>query len=274
MNNNESEEKKYLEKAKEIFSELGAKQELEKIESLQGKSKDETIKLYLENNRKLQNLLRVSQSISSILNLDELLTAIVDSAVEISQAERGILFLFDEAEKNLKVDVARSSEKKTISEKDFYISQSVIDEVNNKQQPLLISDAKQDLRFLDKRSIIEFKIHSILCVPMKFRSKFFGLLYVDSRVEKQIFDETDMEALGVLAVQAAISIENANAYRELDGLRKNLEEKISDRTKDLESKMSELETFHDAAVGREFKIMELEEKIKELELIIKGKESK
>jgi GAF domain-containing protein len=265
MGNKGPEERDYLNRAKEIFSELGAEQELEKIESLQGKSKDETIKLYLENNRKLQNLLRVSQSISSILNLDELLTAIVDSAIEISLAERGILFLYDEGEKKLKVDVARSSGKKSIHQEDFFISQSVIDDVNNKQEPLLITDARQDSRFLDKKSIIEFNIHSILCVPMKFRNKFFGVLYIDSRVEKQLFDETDLEMLGVLAVQAAISIENANAYRELDGLRKNLEEKVAARTSDLETKMSELKTFHDAAVGREFKIMELEEKVKELE---------
>ena len=263
MNNNQSDDEGYRGKAEEIFSRLGAKDDLEKIKKQEGKpsAEPEAGVGPSEANHRLRRVLEIGRAISSILDLDQLLERILDSAIELTGAERGILFLYSEKVKELKVDIARNNKSETIGKEEFSISKSIVATVDNKREPLLITDARQDPTFSIKKSIIEFNIHSILCVPMIFRDKYVGVIYIDSRLEKHLFSKKDQELLMAFAAQAAVSIENAASYKKVDEMRHALEEKVSARTKELENKISELKTFHDAAVGRELKMIELEKEV-------------
>jgi len=84
------------------------------------------------------------------------------------------------------------------------------------EQPVLIPNVREDPRFyqeIDKISGFETK--SILCVPLKAKTRLIGVLEAINKADGTSFTEEDELLLGVFAYQAAMAIENARLYGEL-----------------------------------------------------------
>ncbi|MEE8300394.1 MAG: PAS domain S-box protein, partial [Desulfatiglandales bacterium] len=83
-------------------------------------------------------------------------------------------------------------------------------------QPALVPNVRKDPRFyqeIDKKS--EFETKSILCIPLKAKTKLIGLLEDINKANVNSFTEEDSLVLSVFAYQAAMAIENARLYGEL-----------------------------------------------------------
>jgi len=161
-------------------------------------------------------LYELSQKLNSSLNLKAVLNNTMDTVLEVMKAERGYFLLIDKRTGELKIEVARNIDKVTIESKDFSISKKIIDQVAKEGKPILTSNALQDPRFRDSKSIFLYAIRSILCVPLLIKEKVIGVIYIDSRIRQGIFKEEDKELLMSIANQAAIAIENARLYEELE----------------------------------------------------------
>ncbi|MFC1571648.1 ATP-binding protein [Candidatus Margulisiibacteriota bacterium] len=227
MSQEEFNPKDYLKKAENIFSEIGAKQDLKNVSEALGKApqkeeleevEEELLDSPLRKKREILFVLETCNAISSILDIEKLLEKIIDSAMEISGAERGFLMLYDEARKNLEVRVARNIDKQEMKDKKLAISKNIIKEVEVTRKPVFTTDARSDKRFEQKESVIEHNLRSIMCIPLIHRTRLMGLLYVDNRLVTHLFDEHDLELMTPLVTQAAISIENARAYRKIEEL--------------------------------------------------------
>ena len=219
--NKHIEAKDQWQKAYLIFKKIGGKAYIKRCENLLGiipesQKHDTSVsrqdRLILE--RRMNTILETSRYLSSIIELDHLLEKIMDHAIELTGAEWGILYLYnDENKDTLEPRIVRNidgSQFQSIKE-----SRSIIDKVTNTMTPLIISDATTNHEFKDKQSIIKTGLKSILCTPIHVRNKLYGVIYLYSSIIASLFKQEDLDVLNMLCSQAGISIENAILYTEV-----------------------------------------------------------
>lgn len=160
---------------------------------------------------RLALLARLAQQFNSSLDLDEVLSRVMDEVIAAVRAERGFVMLHDDAGQ-LTFRVARGLDRRTIDDPSFQVSRGVIERVASEGRPLLSSDAQHDDRFSMRQSIFTLGLRSILCAPLIVRDHTTGVIYVDSRLQAGIFTPADLELLTGIASSAAIAIENARLY--------------------------------------------------------------
>ncbi len=158
----------------------------------------------------LSTIYEITQIINSILDLKELLNKVMDLAIEIVEAERGLIFLYRSETDEMEMVVARNMERQTIKDATEY-SRGIVKEVG-RGRPILSHDAVTDARFKEFRSVSMYNIRSLLCVPLRMKNRILGTVYVDTRKPGAIFSEEDLRFLEAFANQAAIAIENARLY--------------------------------------------------------------
>ncbi len=161
---------------------------------------------------KLRRLLEINTKLNREHDLRKLLDLIMDTAIEITKAERGFLILSTTEKKDF--EVARNFEKEDIANPEFEVSHSITEKIIHTGIPILTADALQDERFDGYRSVSELKLHSVLAVPLRVHEKIIGALYLDNRFETSVFLPSDKEILEAFATQAAIAIETAQLIAE------------------------------------------------------------
>lgn len=187
----------------------------------------------------LQSVINVSQQLSSILELDMLLENILDISLELTRAEQGYIFLYDE--KNLlKLYFARYSDKRT-GQLEFKGTYRIIKQVEKSRKPAIIDDAVSQEDLKEQKSVILNNIHSVACLPLIAKDKLIGVVYLDNNQLANFFDADKATILSILLNQAAISIDNARLHDRLERHANELEIKVKERTIELEEKNLTLE---------------------------------
>jgi len=161
--------------------------------------------------KKLETLIEIAKSINSILELDPLLSRVMDLMLENLNAERGFIMLKDYSG-NLEPMAARNIDKETIIQ-DEAISRSTIEDVFKTGQPLLLNRAPGDE--MDRESVIDFQITTIICAPLVAKDQVTGIVYIDSRATNQVFDNEDLDFLQSFCNLAVVAIENARLTGQL-----------------------------------------------------------
>ncbi len=190
----------------------------------------------IEKNR-LAALYKVSQALGTTLDLDKVLTQVMDAAIELTGAERGFLILIGnevsagepldlDLSDDLELRTARSYLRETI--KTVEVSKTVIRTVIETGEGVVTNDAQTDPRFTGSDSVFFYALRSVICAPLKARGSVIGVLYIDNRVHKSRFTEADLGLLNAFAGQAAIAIDNARLYT-------NTDKALSDRVAELET---------------------------------------
>ncbi|HJQ40922.1 MAG TPA: sigma 54-interacting transcriptional regulator, partial [Thermoanaerobaculia bacterium] len=165
-------------------------------------------------------LYEIVKIINSTLDLSEVLNRVLDVCIRRLRAERGMLILLDPLTGALRTRVARNIKE---SEGETGRSpQSVVKEVIQTGQSVMSADARADHRFVESESVIADNILSILCVPLIIKERIAGSIYVDHRQARHLFSQKDLSFLEAFADQAAIAIENARLYEELEEARTRL----------------------------------------------------
>jgi signal transduction histidine kinase len=99
-------------------------------------------------------------------------------------------------------------------------------------QPLLLGSTAEERR-LGVKAVEDTKAsESWLGVPMIARNRVIGVISVESK-RKNAFTADDLILLTAIANQAAVAIENAHLYRDLEGLTYALEQRVTERTNEL-----------------------------------------
>lgn len=216
----------------------------------------------------LVTLFEVSRKINSQLNFQKLLDEIMDLAIELLKAEKGLLLLKQLDDKELAVQVARQADKHTIDEV-VALSRTVIKKVEGEGAPLLLQRVPE-LRGLDANaSLMRHKIKSVVCVPLKARDKLIGAIYLDTTNADHFFQKEDIPFLEAFANLAGIAIENARSYREIDNLNTNLEALVEQRTKEVRDKHAELQEAYDRLKTTQLQLLR-SEKMASLGMLVAG----
>ena len=168
----------------------------------------------------LNILSEIGRSVTSTLDLDEVLRRIVDAAVDITQAEEGFLALIDATTNQLYLRAVKNIDEKMIKTMRLLVDDTLVGEAINKGQPIRSSRTK-------KRSIkvsTGFLVQSVLHVPILSKGRPLGVLSVDHRLVSIDFTDKDEDLLLSLAGYAAVALENANLYQQA-------QHEISERTR-------------------------------------------
>ncbi|HET7434652.1 MAG TPA: sigma 54-interacting transcriptional regulator [Thermoanaerobaculia bacterium] len=167
-------------------------------------------------------LYEIVKIINSTLDLNEVLTRVLDVAIRRLRAERGMILLLDPITGALRTRVARNIKESGDGDSSKRSPQSIVKEVIHSGQSVMSADARSDDRFVESESVIAENILSILCVPLIIKERISGAIYVDHRQARHLFSQKDLSFLEAFADQAAIAIENARLYEELEEARTRL----------------------------------------------------
>ncbi len=187
----------------------------------------------------LATLYEVSRKINSQLDFEKLLDEIMDLAIELLHAEKGLILFKDEASGELNVEVARHMDRRSI-ENVVALSWSVIRKVESEGKSVLLQRVPDVPAGKVTRSLTRYKIKSVVCVPLRCHDRFLGTIYLDTTDAKHFFKPEDVTFLEGFANLAAIAIENARAYEAIRQLNENLERKVELRTRELREAQAQL----------------------------------
>ncbi|MCP5005506.1 MAG: GAF domain-containing protein [Planctomycetes bacterium] len=181
----------------------------------------------------LTYVLNVSRKMSETRLLIPLLNYVVGEVIKLMGAERGYIVV-NGSNGSISFKVKRDKNGNELQGHEDQVSRSIINEVLNSSQPLILKDAMKDPRFKQAESVIILKLRSIICVPLVSRGETIGAIYIENRSISGRFNEEDASPLILFANQAAVAIENAT-------LNDNLEARVATRTKELEHAMLQVE---------------------------------
>jgi putative nucleotidyltransferase with HDIG domain len=170
----------------------------------------------------LKALMGVGNMINSSLGRQRVLEEVMDSLITLMHAERGFLML-RQRNGELKPEIARGISHINLVEKEFEFSRTVVRRVVDACEPVLTTNAQEDPRFEKQLSIAAYQLRSIICAPLKIKEQLIGVIYVDNRARSGIFRETDLELVSAFANQAAMAIDNADLFDNLQKSNRDLE---------------------------------------------------
>jgi serine phosphatase RsbU (regulator of sigma subunit) len=188
--------------------------------------------------RQIAALLEGLRALGSGRVLDEVLALVMDSAIEVTGAERGFIMLAN-AENELEFKLARGRGRVTLPGKSFETSRKIPEEVFSTGQERVVADLLESNLASDHGATVVLGIRHVLCTPLRLvryldradmpnEEKRIGVLYLDSREKGAVLSRAARTALETLATEAAVAIENARLYREtLDKARMEQEMRIA-----------------------------------------------
>jgi signal transduction histidine kinase len=163
----------------------------------------------------LQALEEVLRAVNSSLDLDTVLATIISRAAELSQADEGTIYEFDESEQVFvpKSAFGMSAEQvEALRERKVRMGETHLGRAAVERAPVHVEDVQQDAT-LDRGGLLQ-GIHAVLAVPLLRDDKVVGGLVIRRRIVGA-FAPTIPTLLQTFAGQAVLAIENARLFQEL-----------------------------------------------------------
>ncbi len=177
------------------------------------KERDQLVEQLMESNSQLQRraqelnvLYGVGKSVSSSLDLEEVLQRVVEAAVYVVGAEEGSLMLLDEERGELYIRASKNLDTKAQSMRKR-VTDSLAGKVLQTKRAITVGDDSQW-----KRTHTALLVKSLIYVPLILQNKPIGVLGVTNQFKDSTFDSNDTRALSALGGYATIAINNANLY--------------------------------------------------------------
>jgi len=157
-------------------------------------------------------LLQANRILSSKLEVDDLLQAVMELATRVVNAEAASILLLDEKTNELYFDVALGDAGDEIKQIRLKVGEGLAGWVAEHKEPAIVNDCKSDPRWSGKADDkSEFKTRHILAVPMMAKGKIIGVVEAINKIEG-VFDDDDRKAFEAFSSQAAVAIENARLF--------------------------------------------------------------
>lgn len=189
-----------------------------------GPTQDKATTTAIGDLRQIAALLDGLRALGSGRVLDDVLALVLDSAIEVTGAERGFIMLAN-AENELEFKLARARRQQSLPGTTFATSRKIPEEVFRLGEPRILQDLLDGELANVHMGTVALGIRNVQCVPLKLvryvdraddlaGERRIGVLYLDSREKGTFLSGSTKGALETLATEAAVAIENARLYRE------------------------------------------------------------
>ena len=168
----------------------------------------------------LATVVRVSEAVSGEIEQGKLIEELLRIAVEYAGAERGLLILFRDGEPRIEAEANTGSgpvevvvRRAAVTPSD--LPQSALHYVVRTKERVLLDDASEDNVYSKDEYVRRKRSKSILCLPIVRQTHLAGALYLENHLTPFAFTPDRVTVLQLLASQAAISLENATLFSDL-----------------------------------------------------------
>ena len=164
----------------------------------------------------LQVMYRTALAVSHTLDIDDLLSRILQLVFEWVEADRGCIMLIDQETRELKSKARR--DRRANDTGTMAISRTILDYVLDRAEGVITSDAQDDDRFASGNSVVRTGVREAICVPMRGRYGTVGVIYVDTTVplmesiDKRRFSDDHLKLMIAIGHQAALAVEDTTYY--------------------------------------------------------------
>jgi diguanylate cyclase (GGDEF)-like protein len=170
-------------------------------------------------NRELEVLIEIGKALTSTVDLENVLTLIMDQVSRLLKAQAWSLLLRDERSGELTFEIAVSPAATKLKGMKVAAGQGIAGWVTEHGKALVIADVREDERFSDHFDKASFFItQSVLCVPVCCKGQVLGVIELLNGPNEKVFKEADLQILSTIADYAAIAIENARNFKRVNEL--------------------------------------------------------
>jgi signal transduction histidine kinase len=165
---------------------------------------------------RLQRLLDISITISSTLDMKQLMDLVLDAVTDLTDCEAASILFINKGSGQL--HFAAASDRINLDDKIAVpIESSIAGWVIREGKPLVLDDVREDGRhFAEIDKLTGFETRSVAAVPLSAKRGVIGALEAVNKAGSGHFEDQDLAMLQVLATQAAVSIENARLFQQTD----------------------------------------------------------
>ena len=174
--------------------------------------------------RHMSGLLEGLRALGSGRVLDDVLTLVLDAAIDVTGAERGFIMLAND-EGVLEFKLARARGRIVMSGQTFATSRKIPEAVFATGRRAIVEDLLDEVVASEHMGTVALGIRHVICSPLRLvryvertealpQDTIIGVLYLDSRERGALGSESNQSALDMLTTEAAVAIENARLYRQ------------------------------------------------------------
>ena len=193
----------------------------------------ETALVLRQDVKTLSSLLEVGSSINSQQKLSDILDTITKEILSCFDADHSSIMLVDQHSKLIKTKVSIGKGSEIVKQAMIPIGESVAGFVVKSGKPLILNGQVDPTDFPGTKKK-KIRITSAMCVPLKIGEKSIGVLNVNLVESERTFSENNLKLTTIFANNVAVAIQNAKLYQEIRLFNEQLEEKIKERTMELE----------------------------------------
>jgi PAS domain S-box-containing protein len=167
----------------------------------------------------LRTLFNLHKTISSSLELEHVLTAVIQAATSLTHAEEAYLLLRDPQSDKLYLRALQNLGEEQATTQYTATADSIARHVVRTGEPITLSSRDGiSIKPASKGSPhnAERRVRSLASVPLKNQHRVIGVLAVDNVTSDRSFSQSDVTLLSALAEAATIAIENAQCYTRAD----------------------------------------------------------
>ncbi len=169
-------------------------------------------RLASEETERFPLILRATQLLASVFDMDQLLSQILDLIFDAVPAERGFVLTLAADSNEPQVRASRTREDAHGAPP---ISRTLVNRVIFQRESVLTTDAQDDRRFQAAQSVVGHAIRAAMCVPLYGRDNVLGAIYVDAGSGAHEFSQADFELLTVVGRIVGVAVENAQLHHDM-----------------------------------------------------------
>jgi PAS domain S-box-containing protein len=227
-------------------------------------------------------VMKASQAISSEIVLDSLLAKMMKNIIENAGAEKGFFLMEQSGQWIVEVAgaialdrvIVRRSIPVCVYEPGaeeiacVFLPNTMINYVARTRENIVLGDAAHTGAFTQDSYIVAHQPKSVLCTPIQRQGKLIGILYLENNLTIDAFTPDRLSVLNLLCSQAAISLENAQLYEELENYSRTLEAKVNERTQELQQEICDRKLLAKKLHSSERKMRAVLEAMTDIVLVI------
>ncbi len=186
------------------------------------------------------SLMKVSRSITSEKYLDEILNLIVVVTAEMLDSKICSIMLLDSKHRELSIRATQSLSNDYKRKPNIMVGQSLSGQVLKTKKPLMVYDVREEKKYAYRDLAIKENLTSMLSVPMSVKDSIIGIINIYTK-SQHVFSQDEIDALQIVANQAAVAIQNTKLMEESLKAKEALEtRKLVERAKGILMRMSGL----------------------------------
>ncbi|MCY1058969.1 ATP-binding sensor histidine kinase [Nannocystis sp. SCPEA4] len=196
----------------------------------------------------LTSVIKAAQALTAEIAVEPLLEKIIQIMIENAGARRGVLLLERDGQLCVVAESSVDTGSYTLKvplplPEAASVPVSIVNYVVHTSDSVVLEDAARAGPFTTDAYVARSGMRSILCTPLVHQTKLTGVLYLENELIPSVFPEARLHTLKLIASQAAISIENANLYANMERLVQKRTDELHRVNQSLTASNAELDAF-------------------------------